>query len=155
MSVFTLAIFCLTIFNLLWFMDLTFQLHMQYCSLQHRTLLPSPVTSTTECCFCFGSVYSFFVESFLHSSTKPCVHQDPGERSSDPRRDRPRLACECPGVSGGGAGRWCTAAGSGAMSAAVRSQDLLKVFFITSTIAWSQAKQQRGITAPPINRKLN
>ena len=29
---------------------------MQYCSLQHRTLLPSPITSTTGCCFCFGSV---------------------------------------------------------------------------------------------------
>ena len=27
-------------------MDLTFQVPMQYCSLQHRTLLPSPVTST-------------------------------------------------------------------------------------------------------------
>ena len=30
---------------------------------------------------------------------KPCVHQDPGERSSDPTRDGPRLAHECPGVS--------------------------------------------------------
>ena len=27
-------------------MDLTFQVPMQYCSLQHQTLLPSPVTST-------------------------------------------------------------------------------------------------------------
>ena len=25
---------------------------MQHCSLQHWTLLPSPVTSTTGCCFC-------------------------------------------------------------------------------------------------------
>ena len=41
---------------------------MQYCSLQHRTLLPSPVPSTTGCCFCFGSVSSFFLELFLHSS---------------------------------------------------------------------------------------
>ena len=41
---------------------------MQYCSLQHRTLLPSPVTSTTGCCFCFGSVSLFFLELFLHSS---------------------------------------------------------------------------------------
>ena len=39
---------------------------MQYCSLQHRTLLPSPVTSTTGCFFCFGSVSSFFLELFLH-----------------------------------------------------------------------------------------
>ena len=49
-------------------MDLTFQVPMQYCSLQHWTLLPSPVTSTTGCCFHFGSVSSFFLELFLHSS---------------------------------------------------------------------------------------
>ena len=41
---------------------------MQYCPLHHRTLLPSPVTSTTGCCFCFGSVSSFFLELFLHWS---------------------------------------------------------------------------------------
>ena len=34
-------------------MDLIFQVPMQYCSLQHWTLLPSSVTSTTGCCFCF------------------------------------------------------------------------------------------------------
>ena len=33
---------------------------MQYCSLQHQTLLPSPVTSTNGCCFCFGSISSFW-----------------------------------------------------------------------------------------------
>ena len=38
---------------------------MQYCSLQHRTLLLSPVTSTTGWCVCFGSVSSFFLELFL------------------------------------------------------------------------------------------
>ena len=48
-------------------MDLTFQVPKQYCSLQHRTLLPSPVTSTTGYCFCFGSISSFFLELFLHS----------------------------------------------------------------------------------------
>ena len=48
-------------------MDLTFQVPMQYCSLQHQTLLPSLVTSTTGH-FCFGSVSSFFLELFLHSS---------------------------------------------------------------------------------------
>ena len=41
---------------------------MQYCSLQHWALLPSPVSSTTGCCFCFGSVSSFFLELFLHWS---------------------------------------------------------------------------------------
>ena len=49
----TLAISCLTTSYLPWFKDLTFQVPMQYCSSQHRTLLPSPVTSTTGCCFCF------------------------------------------------------------------------------------------------------
>ena len=42
---FTLAISCLTTSNLPWFMDLTFQVPMQYCSLQHWTFLLSPVTS--------------------------------------------------------------------------------------------------------------
>ena len=49
-------------------MDLTFQVPIQYCSLQHQTLLPSPVTSTTGYCFCFGSIPSFFLELFFHSS---------------------------------------------------------------------------------------
>ena len=67
MSTFTLSISCLTTYNLAWFMDLTFQVPMQYCSLQNRTLLPSPVTSTAGC-FCFGSISSFFLELFLHWS---------------------------------------------------------------------------------------
>ena len=37
---------------------------------------------------------------------KPCVHQDPGERSSDPTRDWGRLGCVCMGVSGGGVDRY-------------------------------------------------
>ena len=68
MLMFTLALSCLTTSNLPWFMDLTFKVLMQYCSLQHQTLLPSPLTSTTGCCFCFGSVSSFFLELFLHWS---------------------------------------------------------------------------------------
>ena len=38
------------------------------------------------------------------AQTKSCAHQDPEERSSDPTREWARLACECPGVSGGGMG---------------------------------------------------
>ena len=68
MSMSALPISCLTTSNLPWFMDLTFQVPMQYCSLQLWTLLPSPVTSTTGCYFCFGSVSSFFLELFLHWS---------------------------------------------------------------------------------------
>ena len=57
MSMFTLAISCLTTSNLPSFMDLTFQVPMQYCSLQHQTLLLLPVTSMTGCCFLFDSLF--------------------------------------------------------------------------------------------------
>ena len=52
---------------------------------------------------------------------KPHVHQDPGERSSDPTRDWARLACECPGslaeawMDSGllqGIGHWTTVLGA-------------------------------------------
>ena len=66
MLMFTLAISCLTTSNLPWFMDLTFLFPMEYCSLQHQTLLLGPVTTTTGYCFCFGSISSFFLELFLH-----------------------------------------------------------------------------------------
>ena len=68
MSVFTLAISCLTASNLPWFIDLTFQFPMQYCFLQNQTLLSKPVTSTPEHYFRFGSATVFFLELFLHSS---------------------------------------------------------------------------------------
>ena len=41
---------------------------MQCCSLQPQTLLPSPITSTAGCYFCFGCISSFFLELFLHWS---------------------------------------------------------------------------------------
>ena len=83
MLTFTLAISCLTTSNLLWFMDLTFQVPMQYCSLQHWTLLLSPVvTSSTGYCFCFGSIPSFFLELFLHSS--PVAYWAPIDPGSSP-----------------------------------------------------------------------
>ena len=68
MLMFTLVTFCLTTSNLPWFIGLTFQVPMQYRSLQHQALLPSPVTFTTGHRFHFGSVSSFFLELFLHSS---------------------------------------------------------------------------------------
>ena len=76
----TLAISCLTTSNLPWFMDLTFQVPIQYCPLQHQTLLPSPVISTTECCFAFGPASSFFPELFLYSS--PVVYWAPADLGS-------------------------------------------------------------------------
>ena len=80
MSMFTLAISCLTTTNLPLFMDLTFRVPMQYCSLQHQALLLSLVTSTTGCCFCFGFVSSFFLELFLHSS--PAAYWAPTDLGS-------------------------------------------------------------------------
>ena len=65
-----------------------------------------------------------------------------------------RLACECPGVSGGGVGRQWPAAGSGHWMQQCLHV-LLKEATITPTIVWPQAKQQGGNTAPPINRKLD
>ena len=66
MLMFTLDTSCLTTSNLPWFVDLTFQVPMQYCSLLHQTLLPSPGTSTTGRRFYFGSISSFFLELFLY-----------------------------------------------------------------------------------------
>ena len=81
MSMFTLAILCLTTSNMPWFMDLTFQVPIQYCSLQHRISLPPPVTSTTGCFFCFGSISPFFLELFLHWS--PVTYWAPINRPGD------------------------------------------------------------------------
>ena len=66
MLMFTLDISCLTTSNLPWFMDLAFQVLMQYCCLQHQTWLQSPITCTTQHRFHFGSISSFFQELFLH-----------------------------------------------------------------------------------------
>ena len=68
MLMFTLTISCLTTSNLPWFMDLTFQVPVHHFSLQHRSLLPSPVTSTPGYCSCFSSVFLFFLELFLQWS---------------------------------------------------------------------------------------
>ena len=69
------CISCLITSNLPWFMDLTLQDPMQYYSLQHQTLLPSPDTSTTGRCFSFDLSSSFLLELFLHSY--PAVYWAP------------------------------------------------------------------------------
>ena len=48
-------------------MDQRFQVFMQYCSLQHWTLLSPPDTSTIGCLICFGPAFSFFLKPFLLS----------------------------------------------------------------------------------------
>ena len=61
MLMFILTISCLTTSNFPWFMDLTFQVPIQYCSLQHWILLSSLDTSTTYCCFLFDPASSFIL----------------------------------------------------------------------------------------------
>ena len=66
----------------------------------------------------------FYIVYILYSwraQTKPCAHHKPGERSSDPTRDQPRLAHECPGVSGRGMGWRRPPAGLGALRATVHA----------------------------------
>ena len=66
-----LTVSCLTTSNFPWFMDLTFQVPIQYCSLQHWILLSSADTSTTECYICLGLASSFILGLLvilLHSS---------------------------------------------------------------------------------------
>ena len=53
---------------------------MQYFSLQDQSLLPSPVTCTTRCCFCFLCVSSFFLELVLRWS--PVVYWAPTDLGS-------------------------------------------------------------------------
>ena len=60
MLMFTLGISCLTTSNSSRLMDLTFQVPMQYCSLQHQTLQPH--TSIAECSSHVGPATSFFLE---------------------------------------------------------------------------------------------
>ena len=52
------------------------------------TLLPSPVTSTTGCCFCFGSVSSFVLKLFLHWS--PVAYWAPTNLGSSSFSDLPQ-----------------------------------------------------------------
>ena len=71
MSMFILTIFCLTMSNFPSFMDLTFQVPIQYCSFQHWILLLSWDTSVTEHPILFGPAEPFILgllAILLHSS---------------------------------------------------------------------------------------
>ena len=59
MLMFILTVTCLTMSSFLWFMDLTFQIPTQYCSLQHLILLSTPDTSAAENSIHFGLATSF------------------------------------------------------------------------------------------------
>ena len=62
---FTLAISCLTVSNLPWFVDLTFQVPMQYCFLNLWNLLLPPDTYKTELHFHVVPATSFFLELLI------------------------------------------------------------------------------------------
>ena len=85
----------------------------------------------------------------FRAGKNPCVHQDPGERISDPTRDWPRLASEWSGVSSGGMGWQWPAAGLGAQSASVHAWDLLKdvaiIFIQFSHSIMFDSLQPRGL----------
>ena len=86
------------------------------------------------------------------AQTKPCVHQDPGERNSDITRDWYRLDCECPGVFSRDVTQQMSAKGLGELNRTERAQDLLKeviIIFITLTIVWSKVKQEGGTKPLP------
>ena len=71
---------------------------------------------------------------------------------------QPMPLLETPGHSQASVGQGWPAAVSGALSVAVLARDLLKevtIIFITSTIVWSQVKQQGRNTALTINRKVD
>ena len=67
-------------------MDLTFQVHMQYCSFRHRTSLLPPDTSTNEQHICFGPAASFFLKllviALCSSSVSYYASSDLGGSSS-------------------------------------------------------------------------
>ena len=86
--------------------------------------------------------------------TKPCLHQNPGEKSSFSTTDWPRLACECPGVSGGSMGRWWPAEVSEALSVAMHAWNLRKDLIFITYIVWPQVKQQGGNSTLSTKRKL-
>ena len=80
MSMFNLAISCLTMSNFPWFMDLIFQIPMQYCSLQHQTLLLPSNTLTAELHSCFGPATSVFPEVLVIAlRSSPVAHWTPSE----------------------------------------------------------------------------
>ena len=79
-SVFTLAISCLTTSNLPWFMDLTLRVPVQYCSFQQQTLLLPWDSPTTEQGFHLSPTASFFLvcvhAQLLQLCLTPCDSMD-------------------------------------------------------------------------------
>ena len=71
MLMFTLAICCLTTSNLPWFMDLTFQVPMQYCSLQHQSHPQLGVVLLWLHLFILSGVISPLISSSILGTYRP------------------------------------------------------------------------------------
>ena len=68
-----------------WFMDLIFQVPIQYYSLQHQVLLSLPDPFTTECCIRFGPTISFILGLLVILCSSPVAYWTPsnlGDSSS-------------------------------------------------------------------------
>ena len=94
---------------------------------------------------------------FLEGTDKTLCTPGPRRKEQWPHKRLTQICLWCPGVSSRGIGQWWPAAGLKAPSAAVCAWKHLKevsIFFITSTMVWSQVKQQGENTAWPNNRKL-
>ena len=72
---FTLAIYCLTTSNLPWFMDLTFQVPLQYSFLQHQSFIS--VMSHIHDWALFLLWLSLFIFFWSHFSTLPVAYWEP------------------------------------------------------------------------------
>ena len=76
---------------------------VQYIWIWHKPFWKrSPLTPPQSC----QNLHRTGETDSWRTQTKPCVYQDPGERSSDPIRHGPWLACECPAVSSRSMGQW-------------------------------------------------
>ena len=71
MSMFILTISCLTTFNLPWFMDPTFRF-LSNIALYSVGLYFHYQSYPQLCCFCLGSISSFFLALVLHWSPAAC-----------------------------------------------------------------------------------
>ena len=72
------------------------------------------------------------------AQTKPCVHWDPGERSSNPTRGWARPACGCLRVSCRDVGQQWPAAGTGLLAAVV----------LEGVVCWPKSSWSRSPLAP-------
>ena len=92
---------------------------------------------------------------FWKAQTKPCVHQDPGERSSDSPGNGARPACGCLKFSCRGLDRQCPAVGTRAPAAAVLGAACWHKSFRGSPVAllWSLDSRTGSLQARQLTER--